>query len=282
MQPVKDTYGLHAQIERIVLFYCAAKQRFWSRIGKELDPDLFACSEAKPILQACRGIQKETLAGPVAPLIVIQWLSNLVSDGKFTHSGVADVGELFEAVEDSSPPEMDAVIHVLIPVVRERIQKQAIEAAHHDYAKKGDFSVPMGLLSKAHRLGTTAELVGVTLDATSGFAAIARAQNTVRLPTGIVEIDLAIGGLDRKGLGVLLGDSGAGKSMALVHGCGESVRNQIFTGFCTLELNEARQLARLYANLTGIPTNDILELEPARLVAQRRMEAIDHMIGRCD
>ena len=91
------------------------------------------------------------------------------------------------------------------------------------------------------------------------FDAIAKFNTLERLPTGIFDLDLQLDkGLARKQLGVWLGDAGGGKSISLVTQAAEGVRRNIFTGFITLELPEAIQMARLYANLTGVPTNEII------------------------
>lgn len=283
MNAPAQSYGMHPAFERVVLFYCTASQRFWSRLGKELEVELMALPEAKPILTACHAVTKETGAGPTSPLIVIQRLQSLVTDGKFTDEGVSNVYDLIEAVEDGDRPPMESVIGALVPVVKQRMHEQAIDASHHDFKKKGDMSTTRGLLDKAQRLGQSDELAGTTLDSKVSFATICAMQNVSRLSTGLVDLDTGIGGgLAKQCIGVAVGHSGAGKSMFLATGVGESVRNEKFTGMPTLELNEAGQLARVIANLTGIPTNDIIELEPARKEAQRRMEILDGKIGRCE
>lgn len=103
-----------------------------------------------------------------------------------------------------------------------------------------------------------------------------------RLPTGVIELDIHLGGLPLGEMGVWIGDSGGGKSIALAHQAAEAVRGQHLVGFITLELPRAVQLARLFANITGVPVNQILANVQDRAEAKRRMELTESMLGICE
>ena len=78
------------------------------------------------------------------------------------------------------------------------------------------------------------------------------------MPTGLPHIDRAIqGGLGPKELGIILGVSGAGKSMALMHigktaiWCGKKVVHY------TLELSQEFTYARYDSSISGVPFSDL-------------------------
>jgi len=283
MDTFNTSYNLHPDFENVVLWYCATNRKFWSRIGHELEIELLDGPFAKDILQACREIAKDTNHGPDGILIVVEHLQSKVRAGKFTAQRVNDIYDLLDHVQDSAEiPDIDATIGVLVPTVRKHIQQQAISSAHQDFAKDGDYSVPRGLLDKAHRLGEEEKVLSLQLGP-KGFDAIRESQDIARLSTGIMELDLAIGGgLLKKGVGVWVGEPGAGKSIALVTGACEALRNQLFVGVASLELSATQQISRIYANLVGLPTNDIAYLDSWRIEAQRRFEMIQSGLGVCE
>lgn len=279
---MSEVYGLHPDFEQIVLWYAASDRKFWSRVGHAMESAGFEHQLAEPIWTAIRAIDRDAGSGPGNTLLVLQRMRQRVNDGKLTLETLQAAVDMFEDVEDHGVPDMEAVITELLPVVRGRMQKHAIEAAHTDYAKQGDFTATMGLLDRAHRLGEFEQVDSTKLDL-AGFDEIEREQSAARLATGILELDMGLsGGMRRAELGVWLADTGVGKSMGLIHGAGECVRQQLFCGFATLELGKALQLARLYANITAVPINDIIEISKWRDEARRRFAMVQDQLGHCE
>lgn len=88
-----------------------------------------------------------------------------------------------------------------------------------------------------------------------------RYNQTARLPisTGWAEIDLETdGGHGRGEIGIILGSSGGGKSMALVHLGAQAVKNGLNVVHYTLELNDKTTGLRYDACLTGIPMDELI------------------------
>jgi KaiC/GvpD/RAD55 family RecA-like ATPase len=277
-----DPYGLDPLFEKVVLWYCSTSPQFWGLVGHAVDPKALEVANGMLLLETVRQLARELGRGPSSTLIVIQRLRRRVHEGKVTVEQVKAVAALYDEVEDASALEVGSVVNELLPVIKRRMQSQAILLSHAEFAKKGDFASVRDLLEKQARLGSAEQVAGVRLGPT-GFDQIERSQTMDRLPTGVLELDLKLnGGMPLRSLGVWLGDSGGGKSMALAHQTCEGLRQQLFMGFATLELPEHVQLARLFANLTGVPTNDILELDRWRAEAKRRMHLIESQIGLCE
>lgn len=273
-----DPYHLDPLFERAVLALAATHPRFWGVIGHALDTGAMGHPLAKLVLETCAAVAKDTGKGPSSGLIFVQRLRTLVGNGKVTADQVAACSALIDDAEDYGLPDVEAVIAELTPLLRRRLQAAAVMGAHDEFANHGDFSKTVGALTKAHRLGQVDTSMGSRLS--GGFRTIADAKNLMRLPTGVLELDIQMNdGLARKQLGVALGGAGDGKSMWLVQQACEGARRQLRVGLATLELGEDMQLARIYANLTGIPISAITDHEPSRLEAQRRYEIMAPHLG---
>jgi len=283
MTSPKESYGLDPDFEKVVLYFLASHSRFWSICGYALDADCFSHPLAKLIVGACRQIAKELGHGPDSNLLVAQRLNRLSNEGKVTRDELVSVGELLDEVEDFNLPALESVTAELLPVLKRRMNGQAIALAHDAWGKPGaDFTLVSAQFEKAERLGKVEMIAGTRLGP-AGFDEIEKMQSLSRLPTGILELDLQLNqGLACRQLGLWIADSGGGKSMALTHVTAEGVRRQMFVGFATLELSEAVQLARLYANLVGLPWLSIMDNERDRNEARRRMEIMLPHLGICE
>lgn len=282
---MKESYGLDSNFEKLVLWRCSMDPRFWGRVGHVLDAERMSDPLAPVILHTCAVICKEIGRSPDSTLLVIQRLCRRVAEGKTTPSEVAQVTDLYDYVEDElhgRDVQAEAIINELAPVVRRHVQSDAVLAAHDEFARRGDFTRVRDMIDKAARIGET-DRIGSTQLGAGAFERIAAMRHLVSLPTGILEMDIALDkGLARGQLGVAVAASGTGKSVFLAHQAAEAVRRQMFVGFCTLELPEHVQLARITANLTGVEVNMILEHEPSRQEAMERYAIMAPNIGICD
>lgn len=251
-----EGYGLEPKFEVVVLHYCCSRPSFWKRVGGELDPKRMGHELAPFILAACRLITKETGRPPSSPLLVVQRAARWNAEGKVKKEVVAAISDLFDAAEDIGLPPEDEVVAELVPVVRRRIHSEAVMKAHDEFAKRGDFSDVVSTIRKASTLGEVIAVEDVSLS--HKMLGILDADGIPRLRTPIVELSVALeGGLKRGGEGVVIAESGGGKSIYLVSQVAESSRNGLHVCFATLELPYKEQFARLVANMTGIPTNDL-------------------------
>lgn len=278
---MSDSYELHPDFENLVVYFAAANRDFWSAIGRHLETDLFSGPLAKPIVEAARLVAKDGVASS-SPTIVLQRLQAKVVEGKLTQDTLLACSDFFDKCEDDGLPAVELVIQEMLPVIRSRLQSKAILAAHGDFAKGGDMAVTRGLLDQAQKLGQVDVTASYNVKA-SGFHIISNASDVVRIPTGIPDLDIALGGGATRGsLGVWLADTGGGKSIALIHGAAEVMRQQMFCGFVTLELPADMQSARLLANLTGVDFELIMLNDVWRAEAERRFTLISSQLGHCE
>lgn len=252
-------YNFDPVFERAVVTLCCSRPRFYGRIGYELDPELLKADEAKVALRACHQINKELGHGPDKAVLVLQRLRRWMADGKVTFELIQKVSDYFDDAEDEGLPADDDVVAELKPVLQERIRDDAVQAGIEAFAKHGDLKKVVELEERAQRIGTVDTSVGAIMSGNDDvFTEIASLENLDRRPTGILELDSHLdGGLARGGLGVAIGGSGDGKSMFLAHVGGVSMLNKLFVGYATLELPRPIILARLMANITGVPINEL-------------------------
>lgn len=276
--PKKVTpYSFDAIFEQIVVTLACSSQRFYGRVGHALDPALMKSLPGQHAIQAAHQINADIGHGPAAPVLVIQRLRRWMNDGKITLEAIKDVAELFDNAEDAGLPDEDSVVSELAPILQQRIRDEAVEEAIASYGKHGDLAKVVSLEHRAARIGTVDTSVGTMLGAES-FAEVAKFRQIQRLATGILELDSVLdGGLENGGLGVVVGSSGDGKSMFLSHVTGVAVVDSLFVAYATLELPKEVVLARVKANITGVPINVMMGGEISE--AQARLEALPS-IGR--
>lgn len=271
-------YNFAADFERIVVTLSCSSTRFYGRIGVNLDPELMRLEPSKLAMRAAHQINADLGHGPAKPIIVVQRLRRWMADGKVALEKIKEVIELFDDAEDAGLPDEDSVVAEVAPMLQERIRDDAVNMAIESYGKKGNLAKVVELESKAARIGQVDTSVGTILGSES-FDEIAKLKDLQRLPLGILEVDSVLdGGLQNGGLGVLVGGSGDGKSMGLSHIAGVNLLDGLFVCYATLELPREIVLARVKANMTGVPINTMMGGEVAE--AKRRLEELSHRLGR--
>lgn len=278
--PRKDPYDFDEHFERAVLTLAASVPAFYGTVGHVLDPECMGLPEAKLILEILALMYREKGSTPSSVLLVVQRLRRRMAEGKITLEAVKAAAAVFDAAEDYGLPDAKAVADELTPLLRRRAQSEAIMLSHDEYARRGNFKVVREHLERAERIGMASINVGTNL--TAGFAEISQIKALERLPTGVLPLDVQLNeGLARGQMGVALGGSGDGKSMFLSSQASEAIRRQHHTVYASLELPRTVILARIQANLTGVPVNQILEHAGDRAEAERRMNVMSQHIGAC-
>lgn len=271
-------YNLDAGFEKQVVTLACSSPRFYGRIGHALDPELMKLEPSKHALRAAHQINNDVGHGPSSGTMVIQRLRRWMADGKVTLEAIKEVAELFDDAEDTGVDPEDSVVAELAPLLRQRIRDEAVDAAIASYGKQGDLSRVVELETKAARIGQVDTSVGTVLGSES-FDEIVKLKDLMRLQLGVMELDSTLdGGLQSGGLGILVGASGDGKSMGLSHISGVNLVGGLFIAYATLELPKEVVLARIKANITGVPINTMLngDIEEAR----QRLESLAHKLGR--
>jgi hypothetical protein len=263
-----DPYFLDPGFEKAVVTLAAHRPKFWGRIANALDPKALGDELCTLALSAVAQMAKETGRGPDRLVLVLQRLRRWMDDGKVTLEQVEAISDLFDDAVQVGLPGEDAATAELVPLIRRRIQGEAVRTAMDEYANHTDFKKSTDLISRANRLGDVSTSVGIKLGSSGGYEAIEGVRRMQRMPLGIPELDLELkGGMPRGCLGMYMGGPGDGKSMALSHTGAVALQRGLFVLEATLELDVSTILARYKAHLTDTPI-DAIEADPRIIEAQ--------------
>lgn len=276
---MSDKYGFGSEFEQAVAFFCATRPSFFGRIGRVLDPELMSSDDAALIVGACKSIAEDTGSGPSTELIVIQRLKRWCEEGKIAKSQILSVVDYLGEAEDSGLPTEEELLVEVVPVVKSMKQRDALEHANDEFIRTGDISQLSEEIRAASRIGAVDLTPGIKVGQGS-FSEIERMRALDRCPIGIIEVDAAInGGLLREGLGCVIGGTGGGKSMTLIHLLSNALHLGMNVCLASLELPEFMQIARIKANLTGIPIDELVS--GSTDIAKKRLEELAPQMGNC-
>lgn len=272
-----DPYELDPDFERAVAILCCTRPKFYGTIGHALDLDALGLPECKLAVKAAMAIAKELGHGPTSPVMVTQRLHRWRGEGSVNQKQINSVVDLFLDSPDP-PPEMD-VIAELKPVLQRRMQASVVTLAMDEFARRGDFESVAKIIAQAKRLGTHDVNIGTRLGPAS-FDEISRIRHIDKVKLGIDELDIGIGGgLPRGALCVYVGGPGGGKSMMLSHSTAHMLASGLFVVYATLELSRAVVLARIMANLTGVPIDSITSGDDK--AARKAIKQMYPILGTC-
>ena len=276
MSPKKELYQFTRDFETQVAYLTCTSKSFFGRIGHALDPDSFAQEAAQMAVRAAQQIATDLGHGPGDSVLVLQRVRRWMDDGKLKNAQLISVSDLLDAAEDAGVMQEEAAVTEVTPILKHRVRATIVEKAMSEYSARGDFSNVVDLVDYQHRLGVQDVSLGTRVGP-AAFATIDSFRHLDRLPTGIMELDAALSnGMPRGQLGMFIGGPGDGKSMQLSHIAGTSWRAGLSVGYATLELPEHIVLARLMANVTGLPIDPILDGDKA---AERLIERME--LGQC-
>ena len=254
----KEPYPIDSDFELIIVTMACKMPSFFGRIGALLDPECLTQPDAKLALEAAQAIGRELGRGPEKLVQVIQRMRAWMREGRITQDEIEKVSDMFDLAEDEGLLTEDAAVLELAPILKKRVQRQAVQAATAGFNKGDDLEQVTELLAQAARIGISNTSTGTYLGPHS--AALASSlRDLERMSSGIGELDEALdGGFIRSSTAVFLAESSGGKSMALVQMATAAARQGLTAAYATLELGEPIVMARLMANTTGIPTNEIM------------------------
>lgn len=263
-------YGFHPAFERAVVFFACTDAQFYGTVGHALEAPALASEQGKMALEAAHAVARDLGHGPASSLLVLQRLSRWRSDGKITHDQVAAVDDLLTEAEGAvGRTPVSSVIEELVPLVRQRMYDAATRrminaSSTGDAAAVGDVE---DKLTAARALGKVDTSLGTRVSVVS-YDEIMAARYMDRLPFGIDDLDVALeGGVPRGTLSVALGDQKSGKSMLCSHLMSSTMLRRQLCCYASLENPRHVVLARVKANLTGVPINTLLNGDVAQSAA---------------
>jgi hypothetical protein len=261
-----DPYNFDPRFERAMVFLACSRPAFYGSTGYALEVEALAAPEARLAMTAAHAVFTDLGRGPDGLVIVLQRLRRMVDPGgRVTMVEVQNVDDYFTAAEEDPRvplPTEEQAVSELAPILRRRMEKTVVRAAGDTYSKRGDMGALVRLVNELGRIGRVNISLGTKLGPEMAEE-IASMRHMERLSTGVLELDTILdGGLPRGSLGVVVADTGGGKSLALAQVAASAVLAGLFVVVATLEVPRPVWLSRALANITGIPINTILEASP--------------------
>jgi archaellum biogenesis ATPase FlaH len=256
-----EIYPFEPSIELAIALACSSDPRFWSIVGHALDPERLKSTDCKLIVQAVKAFAAATGGGPSRPDIVVQRLVNMKDDGKLSEDHLSAAKDYLMEADLSGAIMAEELAAVVVPIVKRVHYKEAVAATTAAFGKDGNPEDAARLLEKVSQIGLRSTTsLGSSLDQVVNRPGFIKAPADAKAMsgTGIQELDDAIGGgMERRALGLLVGGSGAGKSMALSHITAHSLLDGRDTVLITLELGEDAQTRRLVRNLVDMTSMEM-------------------------
>jgi len=263
-------YAFEPEIEMAIVFACCTQPRYYSVIGHAIEAERCRDKTAREVMQVVHVLAEKNGIGPSWTGAVVQHVATLMSRGKATLSQLNAVKDYLLDAESSVPDvPMEELISTTVPVVQRVKHREAVNAALESFKNSGDLDETAAQFDAVSKLGKTVAVSGGTLDQLTADPNFFAAPSTKDvLAFGITELDQAIGGgMERRALGLLVGSSGAGKSMALAHGAVEAFLAGHNVFYLTLELSVQKTSARIVRNLIDMTRRET-ELDPALALAR--------------
>ncbi len=270
-------YALEEDVEKQVVLASCSEPRFHLAIGRAIDPERLRDPAARMLVAAAHAIASKTGRSPTWSTLPVQHLATLMSQGKVTlDQMIAAKDYLLDAME-LPPVHVDDLIAAVLPVIERVLHKEAIVEALDGYKNHAPASQTAAVFDALARLGKATSPIIAPIQSLVASPDFFTDVDKDMLRFGIPELDDAIGGgLEKEALGLIVGGSGAGKSMALAHVAVESMLGGHHVLYVTLELSVVRVTQRLVRNLTDMTKREA-RIDP--LLARTRFGAICSMPG---
>lgn len=272
----REPYNLDPAFEEDLVTLLCCRQRLFNRLAGEIHVECLGDKYAQLALQAAKAIAHDVGQGPSSLQIVAQRLRRWKEEGKVTQKQINEVMDIFDEAEDRGLPDEEDVVNEMKPILKRRLQGEAVREAIDTFGKQGEMSDISKKLERSERIGDGNFSTGIALG--GALDEIREAAFMERMALGIPELDVRLeGGPERGSLFCFAGGPGDGKSMALVQTAANSMLQGTNVAYLTLELNRARTWARIISNITGIPINALIEGKLDK--AERFLADLEHQLG---
>lgn len=251
-------YAFEDDIEQAVVLACCGEPRFYKAIGAALDPDRLRNPSAKMLVAAAHAIAHKTSQPPSWPSLATQHLATLMSQGKVTLDQLEDAKDYMLAALELPAVSTEELIASIVPIVQRVKHKEAIVEALDGFKNNLSPADTAAAFESVAKLGKSAVTTVQMIEDITGAADFFSDKEEEKLRFGVQELDDAIeGGLEKQALGLIVGGSGAGKSMALAHASVEALLDGNDVLYVSLELSVNRVTQRLTRNLLDLTKREI-------------------------
>lgn len=255
VQAPKRPYALLPAFESSVLFHLSSSKRFWAALGEGIEADLFSGEPQRLIADSAAALHREGFAA--TPTLTLQRILRTHAEGGVKRAVFLAAAALVDSWEDVAPLPLDAVISEFSPMIRARLSAEGVHELLDLWGKKGDLDPALSKLKRGASIGLVD--VGEGYKVGPGmWSSVTGVRHSVTLATGVPDLDAIMDGLPAAGITVFIGNTGAGKSIALNHIFAHSIASGVPSIYVSLEVDARLEAARLMAALSGCPTNAIL------------------------
>lgn len=256
----KQRYPLTRAAAMQVAYAEATNPRFHELLGHAIEFDRVQWEDCQLVISAAQEVARNNENPCASTVAVIQQLRLRVNAGKLSLEDLQKANDLLDAVEDAGGvTDLDGLLSTVAPAIRGVATMDALEATIQSMGQKADPAEAADRFTAVANLGKARVSMGQEMNLNAAqIAAAAASTITDPLPTGITELDIALGGgTERSSLGVFLANSGDGKSLALCHVGSESLLGGHDVAYVTAELSEMQILQRVYCNLLNMSAADL-------------------------
>lgn len=277
MTTKKIPYGFTTATEQQLAVRLCSNPRVCGSLIGAIDIDRINNAPAALALRVVWTIHKELGAGPSSPMTVMQRLERQISEGKITSEQRDGVLEMLAETSIDTPNEQE-FLNEIVPILQRRAQGDIISEMALAHGSRADVSDMVTKLQMLKNVGLVDRSVGDELTVDS-ITEMSTTQGII-MPTGIDDLDLVIeGGVVQGSITLWMAPTSGGKSMAMCHSACTKLRRGVNVALATLELPVPRWKARVLSNLTGVPSNAILDGTASRR-AQEKFARIASSTGR--
>ena len=270
-------YALSPLVEYQLVYATSTQPRFFQKVGYAIEASKLPTEAAGLLISAAQQLSQtapvKDFAHPAQ--LIRQW----VQQGKYTNDQLNAAIDYAILAEDLAHSDLDILTSLVVPLVKRSRHKDAVEGIISDFGKGVPVERALKQLTDISEIGSRSHNVGVTMSGSFDDIVAAAEAGSIKnpLPTGILEIDAMLrGGLEEAALGVVMANSGDGKSLFLGHAASEAMWRGLDVGYITLELGEGLVQQRIYCNLLNMTAQ---ELKDNTQEAVRRYQLAKQKIG---
>ena len=271
-------YGLSLEFERAFAVAASTRPALYGRVVSQVEPGAFADPTVALVIRAVQAIGKELKQGPSSVAVVSQRLHRWMDEGRVTYDELEAVGDLF--LDTPLPPTSDELITEIRPILKRRLHRAAAIEATTALGRDADFESVSRLIEDARRIGTHDATTGFNAGGAGMAARMAAMAVSGELGTGIMELDMALGGgTPPKTVTLSIAPTGVGKTALIIQQAVEAWRQGHLVCYATMELPSAVIEARMMGNLLDMPWKPILYGQTTHL-AEAEHAKIQHTLGQ--
>lgn len=273
---VADSYQMGVAFTRSVACLLCTDRDFYSVIADAIDPTKLPDPPSQLLASVAVELGKKIGHGPTFQG-TCQGISVQLIEGKIKKELA---NEALEILSEHFVENPDEIRTILAEMLRKDARREVVRQAVDIYGKGKDLTPIIEAARKAEAIGIKSISSIGTILGPEAFEEIESIRNIDKLPTGIIDLDIELGGGTPRGSQtIFIGPHGSGKSMTLSSLAAYNLLHGHTVAYASLELGRSIVTPRIVAAILGMPINSVISggFDSAR----SQLEAMSHRLGRC-